>query len=318
MKGLFYFFLFTPLLAAAQSLPHQGGDTSLSVSKKIVTLKEIVVRKGINVPAFIGRMEKDTTFYKAFKNLKILGYTALNDIRMQDKSGQLQASLQSRTRQTVDGNCRTMKVLEERTTGDLYDKDRNWNWNYYTAELYAGLFFVQGTRCGESNVVGDVALNVKDKSGMEKHREQLKMLFFNPGKKIPGIPLVGDKLAIFDDDMAEYYDYSIDIADYNEQSCYVFTVKAKDSLTGREKDKIVIDEMTTWFNSKTMEIVGRNYDLSYDAGVYDFDVHMEVQMTKVGDLVVPHLIRYSGNWHALFKKRERGIFTATLFDFKTN
>ena len=29
----------------------------------------------------------------------------------------------------------------------------------------------------------------KGKSGMAKHKEQLKMLFFNPGKKIPGIPL---------------------------------------------------------------------------------------------------------------------------------
>jgi hypothetical protein len=141
------------------------------------------------------------------------------------------------------------------------------------------------------------------------------MLFFNPGKKIPGIPFVGDKLAIFDDDMAAYYDYIIDMADQDGQNCYVFTVKARPELTDSKKDQIVINEMTTWFNSATMEIVARNYDLSYDAGIYDFDVHMEVQMTKAGDLVVPHVIRYTGNWHALFKKRERGIFTATLFDF---
>ncbi len=47
--------------------------------------------------------------------------------------------------------------------------------------------------------------------------------------------------------------------------------------------------MTTWFNEKTFEIVARNYSLSYDAGVYDFKVDMEVQMTKVGDLLVPAL-----------------------------
>ncbi len=34
--------------------------------------------------------------------------------------------------------------------------------------------------------------------------------------------------------------------------------------------------MTTWFNINTWEIVARNYDLSYNAGVYDFDVRMEV------------------------------------------
>lgn len=304
--GLLYFSFLMPLFMFAQ-------DTTVPVSKKIITLREVVVRNGLDVPHFIERVEKDTSFYKAFKNLKILGYTALNDIRMLDKSGQTKASLQSRTKQTVSKGCRSMQVLEEHTTGDIYDADKNWN--YYTAELYAGLFFVKGTRCGEDNIVGDIALNLKDKSGMEKHREQLKMLFFNPGKKIPGIPFVGDKLAIFDDAMADYYDYTIDIVDYGGQSCYVFTVKARGNLTAHEKDKIVINEMTTWFNSTTMEIVGRNYDLSYDAGLYDFNVHMEVQMTKAGALVVPGLIRYTGNWHTLFKKREKGVFTATLFDF---
>jgi hypothetical protein len=65
-----------------------------------------------------------------------------------------------------------------------------------------------------------------------------------------------------------------------------------------------------------MEIIARNYDLSYKAGIYDFDVHMDVQMQKVGEYLVPHVLRYSGNWFLLSKKRERGIFTATLYDFK--
>jgi hypothetical protein len=73
--------------------------------------------------------------------------------------------------------------------------------------------------------------------------------------------------------------------------------------------------MTTWFNSKTMEIVGRTYDMSYNTGAYDFDVQMEVKMTIFNDLLVPRLIRYIGDWDVAFKKRERGIFTATIFDF---
>jgi hypothetical protein len=43
---------------------------------------------------------------------------------------------------------------------------------------------------------------------------------------------------------------------------------------------------------------------------------MNVEMTRVGDLVVPKILRYRGNWDVIFKKRERAIFTATLFDFK--
>ena len=51
--------------------------------------------------------------------------------------------------------------------------------------------------------------------------------------------------------------------------------------------------------------------------MYDFDVHMEVEMTRVGNLLVPKTLRYRGNWDVLFKKRERGVFTATLFDFRS-
>jgi hypothetical protein len=111
--------------------------------------------------------------------------------------------------------------------------------------------------------------------------------------------------------MAGYYDMAIDMRDYNNTSCYVFTIKAKDD----KRSNVVVNEMTTWFDAKTFEIVARNYSLSYDAGVYDFDVNMEVQMTKVGNLLVPSLLRYNGNWKVIFKKREHGIFTATLFDF---
>jgi hypothetical protein len=74
--------------------------------------------------------------------------------------------------------------------------------------------------------------------------------------------------------------------------------------------------MTTWFDDKTFDVVARNYSLSYDAAVYDFKVRMEVVMTTFGDLRVPALIRYVGNWKVVLKNRERGIFTATLFDFK--
>ena len=55
---------------------------------------------------------------------------------------------------------------------------------------------------------------------------------------------------------------------------------------------------------------------SHAEGVYDFKVQMEVEMTHAGKLVVPSVMRYNGNWKIIFKKRERGVFTATLYDFK--
>jgi hypothetical protein len=282
--------------------------------KNMITLSEVVIRNDLDVSKFLELIKNDTTFYKAFRTLHILGFTSLNDIRMFDKNRKVTASLQSKTIQHVENGCRTMETVQEKTTGDIYDDNKNFN--YYTAQLYAGLFFSKEKICGENNIVKGVELSTKSKSGIEKHKEQLKMLFFDPGKKIPGIPFIGNKINIFDPEMAKNYDFSIDMTDYNNESCYIFTIKAKDDLSSSEKDNIVIDSITTWFNSKTMEIVGRNYDISYDAGVYDFDVHMEVQMTHFGSYLVPKTLYYNGTWDMVFKKRERGVFTATLFDFK--
>src|ERR1044072_7504562 len=138
--------LLVSVLAIAQ-------DSTIIINKKIVTLKEAIVRNNLNVPGFIDRVQKDTSFYKAFKNLKIIGYTSLNDIRMLDKKGKIKASLQSRTKQTRHNNCRSMQVLKKKTSGNIYDKNNNWN--YYTAELYAGLFLAKDTICGETNIVKD-------------------------------------------------------------------------------------------------------------------------------------------------------------------
>ncbi len=280
---------------------------------KMMNLTEVIIRTDLNVPRFIDQVKKDTTFYKAFRNLRVLGFTAWNDIRIKDKKGNLKASLVSKTKQSRLAGCRSMEVVSEKTTGNFYDGDGNYNYN--TGELYAGLFFTKGSVCGENNVVKGIDFRPKSQNGIAKKKEQLKMLFFNPGKKIPGIPFIGDKIDIFDPDKAQHYDFIIDFGEYEGQSCYIFSIKVKNDLGGGEKNSIVIDSMVTWFNAKTMEVMARNYDMSYDAGVYDFDVHMEVQMTKFGNYLVPKLLRYIGNWDVVFKKRERGMFTATLFDF---
>ena len=299
------FLLHLSLISPAQ----EKNDTLIKVKENYITLSEIVVNNKLDVPSFIERVKNDTTFYKAFRNLHIIGYASLNDIRMIDKNGKIQASLKSETKQIRTGNCRKMQVLEETTTGDMYDK--NGNFNYYTADMYAGLFFTKDSVCGEDNIVKGRDFSTSGLSGMAKHKEQLKMLFFNPGNKINGLPFISGKTEIFDESMADKYDMNIDLRDFNNTSCYVFSIKVKDN----KKSNVVIDEMTTWFNEKTFEIVARKYLLSYDAGIYDFNVEMETEMTKVGDLLVPAVLRYNGNWKAIFKKREHGIFTATLFDF---
>ena len=302
-------FLFYSLLYLNASAQKQA-DTIIVLGSKLITLSTVVLDNKLNVPSFIEKVKNDSSFYKAFKNLRILNFSAINDIRMNDKKGNLNASLFSHTKQTVQNGCRTMQVIDEKISGDFYTDSKDYN--YYTAQMYASLFFTKGNICGEDNIVKGKEFTTEGKSGMEKHKEQLKMLFFNPGKRINGLPFMSSKTAIYDDDIADSYDMDIDWEPYNNSNCYVFKQKVKDG----KKGTVVVDEMTTWFNDSTFEVVARNYTLSYDAGVYDFKVSMEVQMTKVGDFSVPALIRYNGNWKAIFKKRERGIFTATLSDFR--
>jgi hypothetical protein len=289
-------------------------DTTVRIDNQSFTLAEVVVRNNFDYRRLLNQIKEDTTFYKAFRNLRILGFTSYNDIKMLNRKGGVEASLYSKTRQNRADGCRTMDVLEEKITGDFYD--RKGEYNYETPELYAGLFFTKGTVCGEDNIVKGRTRNVSNKKGMEKHKEQLKMLFFNPGKKIPGIPLIGNKLDLYDDDAHKLYDYRLDLEEYKGQLCYVFSITPKENLGFLKNDRVVVDQMTTWFDQKTLEVMGRNYSLSYKALVYDFDVQMEVEMGKFEGLTVPKILRYKGNWDVAFKKRERAVFTATLFDFK--
>ena len=91
-KNIFAAFIFfLPLTLSAQN----KNDTVVNIEGRVITLSEVVVNNKINVPAFIERVRTDTTFYKAFRTLHIIGFTALNDIRMVNKEQEIKASLRS-------------------------------------------------------------------------------------------------------------------------------------------------------------------------------------------------------------------------------
>ncbi|MHB1921381.1 MAG: hypothetical protein ACYCOO_04015 [Chitinophagaceae bacterium] len=288
------------------SFPSIGQDTTGNFLARTIHLDEVVIkasRVGFNVENFIRLVEEDTTFYKAFKNLRILGYTAHNDIRIFNKRGKVKASLNSLTRQIEKKGCRTMQVLQQKITGDFFN--RQGQYNYYTAELYSRLFFTKGEVCGEDNIVQGGAPDGNEDSGsLQRHKDQLKTLIFNPGKSVPGVPMVGDE-------MARMYDFSISSRDFQGVPCFVFTAKVKPFPI----QHVVINELQTYFNKSNFDIVARNYNLSYHTLLFDFNVQMQVQMTNFGHLLVPAKIHYQGNWDVLFRKRERAVFTMQLSDF---
>ena len=306
------YFLFYSI-AILLSVSSMAQDSVIKIDNQQFTLTDAIVRNNFDYKAILQRIKEDTSFYKAFKTLRTIGYSSYNHIEMFNDANVMQASLNSKTKQLKRDNCRTMEVLEEKITGNL--RAKNGDYNYTTPSLYASLFFTKGSICGETNIVTGKKRSING-SGIEKAKEQLKMLFFNPGKKIPGIPFIGNKLDLYDESAHELYDYKLDYVEYHGQLVYVFDVQPKPDLGFFAKDRVVVDQMTTWFNPKTLEVLGRNYSLSYKAGVYDFNVQMEVEMNYFNGMLVPKILRYKGNWDVIFKKRERGLFTATLFDYK--
>jgi hypothetical protein len=268
-----------------------------------VMIKE--VRKGFDVNLFIERVKNDTTFYKAFKNLRLHSFTMYNDIEIVDKKDAIKATYNSITKQRVQQNCRKMLVEKEKITGDYYSQKKELN--YYTAKLYEHLFFTKGTVCGADNIVG----NAKQK-GTTKYEEQLRMLIFNPGKRISGIPGLGDNMAIFEEPFRNKYDFKLSKQDYFGDSCYVFNAIPKKEYA----DEVVINELKTWFRASDFSIIARDYSLSYKTLFYDFDVVMKVKLKNTGMNLVPYDIQYKGNWHVFTKNREKASFTSIFTDFE--
>ncbi len=284
--------------------------------RQLINLSEVVLKSNLDVNRFIEQVKNDTSFYKAFRNLRILEFTSSNDILLKDKKLKPIARLQSKTKQHREGDCRRTEVVQEKVQGNFYQRDGDFE--YYTAALYSSLFFAKGTVCGENNIVAGKSFVAQQSKGLARHKEQLKMLLFNPGKKIPGIPFVGDKVDVFDNQHRSLYDFSIDYVNYRGEPCYLFSIQAKPNLRPGQKDKLVIDKMITWFSTRTMEVLARHYTMSYNAGFYDFSVEIEAELMRYKNWVVPSVLRYVGNWDVPFRDRERGVFTATLYDFNSN
>jgi hypothetical protein len=282
------------------------AQTDTGFVRRTIQMDSVViktVRAGWDVNKFIALVQHDTTFYKAFKMMRITPHTATNDIRIKDVDADVKASLYSHTIQNAENGCRTMTVKDEATTGKFYKRDGDYR--YFTASLYAHLFFTKGKVCGENGIVGN-SLNERASGKKGKYEWQLKQLVFNPGGKINGVPFIGNKASIFDPEIVVKYDFKLRAVNYLGEECYLFQAIPKPEYAS----SVVYNELSTWFRKTDYAILARDYSLSYDAGVYDFNVYMRVRLTKHNGILLPSHIQYFGNWHVLTQGRERADFTA--------
>ena len=289
---------FTP--AAAQEAPYRSRfDTA-------VVLDEVLVRTGFDVAAFIRRVQNDTTFYKSFKSMHVVQCVYHNDIKCYDADHALTATYSSTAVQRISkGGCRVDEFRDEKATGDFYAMDGGYN--YYTAQLYDYLFLAHKPVCNETDLLG-AGLGERGGSRIEKEKWKLKQLIFNPGAKVEGVPLMGDRAAIFDESERHKYTFSIRQDMVAGVRCYVFKIVPKPDYA----DKVVYNYLNTTFRAADYAVLARDYSLSYHTLLYDFDVVMGVVEETVGNKLCPKRITYDGNWHFFTRGRERVKFVADM------
>ena len=124
----------------------QTQDTAVLVDNQAFTLSEVVVRNNFDYRRLLTQIKEDTTFYKAFRNLRILGFTSYNDIKMLNRKGIVEASLYSKTRQNRINGCRTMDILEEKITGDFYEiKEIGIDYSLYIVVYFKNIATITST-----------------------------------------------------------------------------------------------------------------------------------------------------------------------------
>jgi hypothetical protein len=280
---------------------------------KAIELDEVTISAALadfKVEDFVNRVKNDTTFYKAFLNLKYFPQKFNSSIVVYNKDDAEKASMTRKSNRVVENDMMWVEIIEEKTKGKI--KDKKGNFNYLTADMFDEVFFnVEKEKV--SNNIAQVNQELSRESKIEKHKSQLKKMMFNPGQEIGNVPLIGDKMAIFNDHMVPFYEYRISSQMYGDVDCYVFTVKSKPESTNKQT---VIKELISYFDKETMNVMGREYHLAHATPLFDFDIRMKIQNFILLNQLLPKLIEYSGFWDVPFKKPEVVAFNINCFDYK--
>src|SRR5690606_26881529 len=149
----------------------------------------------------------------------------------------------------------------------------------------------------------------KGREKNESYKDKLKTLIFSPGRPVKGIPIISGKTETFSANMRQYYDYRFYSGTYLDSiPVYRFKVTLKDDLSNWTKDGLMIKELTTIFDKRNFQILGRYIDMKLDNLAFSFDIQMNIEMSYFMDELLPTKISYQGNWNIPFKSEERASF----------
>lgn len=298
-------FLLCSFMASAQTNRYQFADTLLSV--RIDSAMDVTAKRGLNVNDFIDVMRSDTMFYQAFKNLNRFSFIAENHIATFDENKK-NATIYRKIRHNNHERKYKQELLAEKDSGKVYN--RKGNYNLYTVEMFSYIFM------NDKNTDFINQSVTRKKSDEEGYKKKLKTLIFNPGNPVQGIPLIGSKTEIFKTNMRRFYNYTFYHATYQDSiPIYYFKCKLKPNLTSWELEEVVIHELTTIFDARNFNILGRFIDMNYESIPLDFHVKMNIELAYKNSLLVPVVINYKGDWNIPFKKAENCTFDIKHYNF---
>jgi len=283
-------------------------QNSLAQFPSIAEIDTVSVRiKGFTAEDFIKSTKKDTSFYRAFKNLKIYQHQQYAKVlvlskKKEDGENIEKASMWRKTTHHNKNNRAWITVDSETTKGKFYKK--NGEHRFFTGEMFDKVIFYRDTVFASNTVSAPyVQKKPNDRSKKEKYYEQLKTFMFSPGTGVKGVPFIDQKLNIYSEKMRPYYNFTLKKVNYQDSiPCYLFESRKKNDV---KESKVVIQYLQTYYDRRTMNIIARKYRIKDRTILFDFDIIMAVHLIKIKKEYFPSSIKYLGNWDVPFKKRER-------------
>ncbi|MET3977533.1 hypothetical protein ABIB62_000099 [Mucilaginibacter sp. UYP25] len=299
-------FLLSAFVSKAQQIPRFNPDTILTIT--IDTAVANIRSHRLNAQDFIDAVMNDTSFYKAFQNMKSYAFTAENRIYTYDKKNKVDGKIYRRLLHSNNGGKHKIEYTTRRDSGNVIKK--NGKYQLYTVEMFDYIFM----NAYNSDFVKGEGTSAENKGKNEGYKAKLKTLIFTPGRKVPGIPFISGKTEIFGPELRQFYSYEFARGKYLDSiPVYRFKVKRKPSTS---PDDVMIQEMTTIFDVNNFEILGRYIDMKYSNMLFDFNVQMNIELNKFNDELLPIKISYQGNWDIPFHKEERASFLIVHKDYK--
>lgn len=270
------------------------------------TIQTVVIDSAINIRShrldaqdFINAVLADTGFYKAFRDMKKYSFTAENYICTYDKKNRINGRIYRKIRYEHTAKGHKTIYLAKSDSGDVYKS--NGKYRLYTLQMFDYIF----NNAYNSDFAKGPSLPGRDTKN-QSYKDKLKTLIFAPGHRVAGIPFISNKSEIFSRDMRQFYLYQFARGTYLDSiPVYRFRVIQKPSSAPND---VVIKELTTIFDMRSFQILGRYVDLSYHNFLFSFDVRMNIELTKVNGELVPAKITYQGTWDVPFHKTERASF----------